>query len=57
VEAGAKTPVYLASSQEVEGVTGKFFIRKQTVESVKASYDKAAQKRLWDISQALTGLA
>ena len=56
-EEGAQTSIYLASSPEVEGVSGKYFADKQQKQSNSASYDKDAQKRLWDISAELTGLA
>jgi len=56
VEEGAKTSVYLASSPEVEGVTGKYFDKSKPKQSSAASYDEATQKRLWDISEQLTGL-
>jgi NAD(P)-dependent dehydrogenase (short-subunit alcohol dehydrogenase family) len=57
VEDGAKTSVYLASSPEVEGMTGKYFDKCKPKQSTAASYDEAAQKRLWDISEQLTGIA
>ncbi|MBI1279027.1 MAG: SDR family NAD(P)-dependent oxidoreductase [Anaerolineaceae bacterium] len=57
VEDGAKTSVYLASSPEVEGVTGKYFDKSKPKRSSPASYDEAAQKRLWEISEQLTGIA
>lgn len=56
-ERGAQTSVYLASSPEVEGITGQYFDNKQAKPSNPLSYDEAAQKRLWDISTALTGLS
>jgi len=55
-EEGADTVVYLASSPEVAGVTGKYFVKRQPVPSSPASYDEAAQKRLWEISAQMTGL-
>jgi NAD(P)-dependent dehydrogenase (short-subunit alcohol dehydrogenase family) len=55
-EEGAQTSIYLASSPDVEGMTGKFFVKKKAVKSDLASYDEAAQKRLWKISAELTGL-
>lgn len=55
-EQGAETSIYLASSPEVEGVTGKYFDRKRPVKSSAVSYDEAAARRLWEISLALTGL-
>ncbi|MBF6593324.1 MAG: SDR family oxidoreductase [Thermaceae bacterium] len=56
-ERGAETSVYLASSPQVEGVTGKYFDNKQAKSSNPLSYNEAEQKRLWDISAALTGLS
>lgn len=55
-EDGAKTSVYLASSPEVEGVTGKYFDKCKAKQSTAVSYDEAAQKRLWTVSEQLTGL-
>lgn len=54
---GAKTSVYLATSPEVEGVTGKYFGDKKPINSSKASYDREAATRLWNVSLELTGLA
>jgi NAD(P)-dependent dehydrogenase (short-subunit alcohol dehydrogenase family) len=51
VEKGAKTSIYLASSPEVEGVTGKYFVKCKPVRSSNASYDLEAQKRLWQLSE------
>jgi hypothetical protein len=53
--AGAETSVFLASSPEVEGVTGKYFVRKQARASSRASYDLEAAERLWKLSEELTG--
>ena len=51
---GAETPVYLAASPEVEGVTGKYFVDCRPVPSSKISYDAELAARLWDISASLT---
>lgn len=53
-EQGALTSIYLASSPEVEGVTGKYFDKCQAVPSAKISYDQDIQERLWTISETLT---
>jgi NAD(P)-dependent dehydrogenase (short-subunit alcohol dehydrogenase family) len=53
---GAETAVYLASSAEVEGVTGKYFTKKKAVASSKASYDDAAMHKLWEVSTKLVQL-
>jgi len=47
---GASTGIYLASSIEVEGLSGKYFVDKQPVDSDPASYDQALAVRLWDTS-------
>lgn len=53
---GAATSVYLASSPDVEGVTGKYFIKQAASESSPESYDKEVSARLWKESAKLTGL-
>ena len=52
---GARTNVYLATSPEVEGITGKYFQNQKTVQSSDISYDEALGKQLWDVSRKLTG--
>jgi len=54
---GAETSIYLASSADVEGVTGKYFADSKDVPSSPASHDEEAAKRLWEISEQMTGLA
>jgi NAD(P)-dependent dehydrogenase (short-subunit alcohol dehydrogenase family) len=55
-EQGAETLLYLATSPEVVGITGTYFVRKRAVESSRESYDQAAAQRLWQLSIDLTGL-
>lgn len=55
-EEGAQTSLFLATSPEVEGVSGKYFVNQGAVHSSKASYDKTAARRLWQVSAELTGL-
>jgi NAD(P)-dependent dehydrogenase (short-subunit alcohol dehydrogenase family) len=50
---GAETTVYLASSPDVEGVSGRYFKDSRAVRSSPASYDQAAQERLWALSEEL----
>ena len=54
---GAATSIYLASSPEVAGITGKYFIKQRAVASSPESYDVAIAQRLWDVSAHLAGLA
>jgi NAD(P)-dependent dehydrogenase (short-subunit alcohol dehydrogenase family) len=56
-EQGADTGIWLASSPDVEGVSGRYFQRRQAVRSSRASYDMASQQRLWHISEELTELS
>ncbi|MGZ4630765.1 SDR family oxidoreductase [Oryzihumus sp.] len=55
-ERGAQTSVYLASSPEVEGVSGRYFVRKKARRSSPASYDPQVARRLWEVSAELTGV-
>ncbi len=54
---GAQTSVYLATSPEVEGVSGKYFVESQPHPSSPESYDQDVARRLWQISAELTGIA
>jgi len=55
-EIGAETSIFLASSPEVEGITGKYFTKKKTKPSSKDSYNEEYAKRLWDFSLEMTNL-
>jgi NAD(P)-dependent dehydrogenase (short-subunit alcohol dehydrogenase family) len=54
-EKGADPIVYLASSPEVEGVTGGYFAKHKVVQPSAAARDDAAAKKLWEASEALAG--
>ena len=53
---GAETPIFLASSPEAAGITGKYFADLAPKESNKSSYDRATTGHLWDVSASLVGL-
>src|SRR6266516_4248141 len=53
---GALTPVYLASSPAVEGITGRYYASRKPKTSNKASYDTTAAARLWQASAGLAGM-
>jgi retinol dehydrogenase-14 len=55
-EKGAETSIYLASSQEVEGLSGRYFVKKAESRSSDVSYDERIAKRLWEVSADLTNL-
>jgi NAD(P)-dependent dehydrogenase (short-subunit alcohol dehydrogenase family) len=56
VEEAAETSVFLATSQEVEGVTGRYFARKREVNPASQALDVASRKQLWELSEKLCGL-
>ncbi len=55
-EKGAETPIYLAASPEVAGLTGKYVVKKEPRASSRLSQDPELQRRLYDVSLELTGL-
>ena len=55
-EQGARTSIYLASSEQVEGVTGKYFVDEKPSSSSPASYDEQVARRLWEVSAEMGGL-
>jgi len=55
-EEGAKTSLYLASSPDVEGVTGKYFEKSIPKRSAPLSYDESLQRELWEKSEQLVRL-
>jgi hypothetical protein len=56
-EQGADTVVYLATSSEVEGVTGRYFDKRKEKKTNPISYDDSDNKRLWEESAKLVNLA
>ncbi len=55
-EKGAKTSLYLASSPDVEGITGKYFVKSIPRRSAAISYDESLQRQLWEQSVKLVNL-
>src|SRR5580700_9159707 len=53
---GASTIVYLATSPEVAGATGGYYVKSQQREPSPGARDDAAARRLWQLSEELTGL-
>jgi len=53
---GARTQIYLASSPEVERITGKYFIDSKEASSSAESHDVGVARRLWEVSAKMTGL-
>lgn len=55
-EEGAENSIYLASSPEVTGIGGKYFIKCEPAPSSPLSSDPALARQLWEISEKLTEL-
>lgn len=54
-EKGARTPIYLASSPEVDEVSGKYFMDCKPARSSPLSYSKDLQERFWELAETYTG--
>ena len=55
-EKAAATSVYLASSPEVEGVSGQFFIKCRPAKTVGQANDPRVEQELWEVSRKLASL-
>jgi retinol dehydrogenase 12 len=55
-EKGARTLIYLASSPEVAGVSGRFFLWQRARPTKPVTRDSEVAARLWRISAGLVGL-
>ena len=56
LERGAATTVYLASSGEVEDISGKYFAYQQERQPSSTSQNEDLARRLWQVSAKLVGL-
>jgi retinol dehydrogenase 12 len=54
---GARTSIYLASSPDVEGVSGQYFYKCRVAKPSDAALDDAAAARLWKVSAEMTGVS
>ncbi|XP_023142836.2 retinol dehydrogenase 13 isoform X1 [Amphiprion ocellaris] len=55
-ELGAQPSVYLAVSEEMEGVTGQYYDVMTEKEPAPQALDEEAARRLWEVSSRLVGL-
>jgi NAD(P)-dependent dehydrogenase (short-subunit alcohol dehydrogenase family) len=53
---GARTSVYLASSPDVDGVSGQYFVKCKPAQPKSWARDPDSARRLWQISEELVGL-
>jgi NAD(P)-dependent dehydrogenase (short-subunit alcohol dehydrogenase family) len=51
----AKIPIHLATAAELEKVTGQYFNLMKPAKPSKSAQDPALAKRLWEVSEKLTG--
>jgi NAD(P)-dependent dehydrogenase (short-subunit alcohol dehydrogenase family) len=55
VEEGAEAVVRLAVSQQLEGLTGRYFDGTREARANRQAYDEGARKKLWVLSEELSG--
>ena len=53
---GARTHIWLASSPDVDGVSGKYFEHCKEKATSPLAEDAEARKRLWTLSEEMTGV-
>jgi NAD(P)-dependent dehydrogenase (short-subunit alcohol dehydrogenase family) len=56
-EKGAQTSIYLASSPEVQTITGKYFVDRKVTQPAPQAADRNVARKLWDISADMVQLA
>ncbi|MDP2343929.1 MAG: SDR family oxidoreductase [Deltaproteobacteria bacterium] len=54
-EKGAQTSIWLCTSKDVDGVTGQYFAKKKLAKTTKHGRDDDAAKRLWELSEKISG--
>lgn len=57
VEVGIESEIYMATSPELDKVSGKYFDEKRPVQAHFQAYDEKACHRIWKISKQMTGLS
>jgi NAD(P)-dependent dehydrogenase (short-subunit alcohol dehydrogenase family) len=53
---GARTSIYLATSEEVKGITGKYFIKSKQKKSTAITYDEEIAGKLWEMTETILGI-
>jgi len=53
-EAGARTPIYLATAPEVARITGGYFVNCKQKKTAAITYNRAIAKKHWEVSERLT---
>ena len=57
VQQGAVTPVYVATSPDVDGITGQYFVKCRVAGPTAFALDDTTAERLWEVSAKLTDVA
>jgi len=57
VPEGSQTCIYLATSPDVAGITGGYFVQNKQVRSSDDSYDQKLAKQVWEVSETLTTIS
>ena len=55
-EEGADNTIYLASSPDVAAITGRYFVKHDPAKTSALANDKEIAKKLWEVSEEITGL-
>ena len=53
VQEGSENILYVATSSDIEGVSGKYFVNKMPQSSATVSYETGVQDRLWEVSESM----
>jgi len=53
---GADNSIYLASSPDVDGVTGKYFVKREPTSSAPITYEIETAQKLWAVSEDIISL-
>jgi NAD(P)-dependent dehydrogenase (short-subunit alcohol dehydrogenase family) len=56
-EKGAATSIYLASSAEVQSISGEYFVDCKVTQPAPQATDRAVAKKLWEVSAEMVHLA
>lgn len=54
---GAATSIYLAHSEDVKGISGKYWDRCKSKKAAKQAYDQEAAEKLWRLSEQMCGIS
>ena len=50
---GSETPIYLATSKDIEGITGKYYSNMKETKTSTESNNQELQKKLWEVSMKI----